>query len=82
MIIVEWVLNPLTVDARRFILRYFTKFNIYGTNSDSLLLIHHILYIVNPMTPDGIINTNIDLVKLKLNFFDNDVSLLNTKIKG
>ena len=49
MMIMRWVINSLAMYYCNWIMKYFSNFNIYGINSDFRLLIHHIVYIVNPM---------------------------------
>ena len=69
------------MDACHYIMKDFRKFNIDETNSDSPLLIHHILSKINPMTRTGISNAKINLGEIKLKGFDNDASLANEWVK-
>ena len=73
--ITQWVINSLTVDASRQITKYFLKFNINRTNSYGTMIINQILSIVKPMTRAGINNIEINLGKMKMKDFYNDVSL-------
>ena len=82
MMIAQWVLNSFTVDSRRRIMKEFLKFNIDGTNYDGPMIIHHILSTAKPMIRSGISNVNINLGKMKMKDFDNNLSLENEQVKG
>ena len=81
MIIVQWVLNSLTVDARRQNMKDFYEFNINRTNSDGLMMIHDILYTVNLISRSVITNIKIDLEKIRSKYFDRNMSLANEQFK-
>ena len=82
MMVTQWVLNPLSFYAHRRIMKDFFEFNIYRTNSDGPMIIHHILSIINPMTCSGISKVKINLYTLKVKTFDNNVSLANEQVNG
>ena len=54
-------------------MKYIANFNIGGTNSDGPLIIHHVLSMVNPMNLYGISNMEINLGRMKLGYFENNV---------
>ena len=56
MMVAQWVLNSLTMNACLRIMKYFSKIHINRTNSDGTMIIHHILSIVNPIICTGISN--------------------------
>ena len=82
MMVTQWVLNSPIVDAHRRIMKDFFEFNIYRTNSDGPMIIHHILSIVKPMTCSGISKVKINLYTLKVKTFDNNMSLANEQVNG
>ena len=82
MIIVQWVLNSLTVDAQRQNMKDFYEFNINRTNSDGLMMIHDILYTVNLISRSVITNIKIDLENIRSKYFEKNMSLANEQFKG
>ena len=77
MMVMQWVLNLPIVDSHRRIMKDFFEFNIYRTNSDGPMIIHHILSIVKPITYSGVSKVKIDLYTMKVKYFDNNMSLAN-----
>ena len=59
----------------------FLKFNIYGINSDGIMIIHHIMSTFKTTTHAGISNVKINLGNMKMKHFDNDVILANEQLK-
>ena len=80
--VAQWVLNSLTVDAQRQNMKDFYEFNIDRTNSDGLMMIHDILYIVNPISRSVITNIKIDLENIRSKYFEKNMSLANEQFKG
>ena len=66
MMVMQWVINSLTVDDHWYIMEDFSNFNIGGTKSNAILIIHHILSITNTTT-----HGNWSILKITQNFHTN-----------